>query len=145
MDKFRATRRLARFVNPLVKLAAGRVPGTALLETIGRRSGLPRTNPVGYHLEGNTMWIVAEHGPRADYVKNLKANPNVRIRLRRRWMKGVATPMPEEDPKPHLQKQWNKLSTATVRGFGTEPMVVRIDLSPQGGSSSGATSSGSTR
>ena len=91
------------------------------------------------------MWIVAEHGPRADYVKNLKANPNVRVRLGRRWRKGVATPMPEEDPKRHLQKQWNKLSTATVRGFGTGPMVVRIDLLPQVGDSRGATSSGSKR
>jgi hypothetical protein len=37
-------------------------PGYALLETVGRGSGLPRQTPVGDGLIGDTFWIVAEHG-----------------------------------------------------------------------------------
>ncbi|MEA2494212.1 MAG: hypothetical protein QOJ29_2123, partial [Thermoleophilaceae bacterium] len=31
---------------------------TALIETIGRRSGQPRVTPVTNGLDGNTFWIV---------------------------------------------------------------------------------------
>ena len=54
--------------NPPVKalFAAGLVPPSyALLETIGRTSGLPRQTPVGNGLVGATIWIVTEHGLRA--------------------------------------------------------------------------------
>lgn len=129
MDKFSFTRALAKYVvNPITKLGAGYVPGSALLETKGRKSGQPRRNPVGYHLEGNTVWIVSEHGERADYVKNLSANPQVKLKIKGEWRNGTATPVPDADPRMHLRKQSNKVSAATVRLVGTSPVVVRIDL-----------------
>lgn len=131
MDKFSVTRALAKYVaNPITKLGAGYVPGSALLETTGRKSGRPRRNPVGYHLDGATMWIVSEHGARADYVKNLRANPKVKVRIKGDWRAGTAALAPDEDPKEHLRKQKNKISSATVRLVGTVPAVVRIDLNP---------------
>jgi deazaflavin-dependent oxidoreductase (nitroreductase family) len=79
-DKRRVSRALAKYVvNPVVKLVAGYVPWWALLETIGRKTGRPWRNPVGNSLEGNTFWIVAEHGHHAGYVRNIKANPRVRL------------------------------------------------------------------
>lgn len=131
MDKFSVTRALAKHVaNPITKLGAGFIPGSALLETIGRRSGEPRRNPVGYYLEGNTMWIVSEHGERADYVKNMRSNAKVRVRIKGDWHTGAGRLEPNEDPKMHLRKQKNKVSSATVRLVGTKPAVVRIDLDP---------------
>lgn len=59
-------------------------PGTAILETIGRKSGRPRRNPVTNGLDDGVFWIVAEHGRRASYVRNIEANPRVRVRLGRR-------------------------------------------------------------
>jgi hypothetical protein len=50
-------------------------PGTAILETIGRKSGRPRRNPVTNGLDGGVFWIVAEHGRRASYVRNIDSNP----------------------------------------------------------------------
>ena len=75
MDKRRASTFLsARVFNPLV-LAAARAglptPSVVILETTGRRSGMPRRVPVGRALDGDTLWVVAEHGRRASYVKNL--------------------------------------------------------------------------
>ncbi|HXR68901.1 MAG TPA: nitroreductase/quinone reductase family protein, partial [Dermatophilaceae bacterium] len=53
----------------------------ALLETTGRRTGEPRLTPVGNGLDGSVFWIVAEHGNRCDYVKNLIADPKVRVKV----------------------------------------------------------------
>ena len=58
------------------------MPGRALLETIGRKTGRPRRTPVGDGLVDNQFWIVAEHGMQADYVRNLAKNPKVRLKLR---------------------------------------------------------------
>ena len=77
--------------NPLVTLIAGRLPGApALLETIGRKSGTPRHTPVGNGLSGDTFWIVAEHGRHSDYVRNIMANPRVRVRVGGTWRSGTA-------------------------------------------------------
>ena len=76
-----------RLFNPLVKAATNAglvVPGIAILETTGRNSGRPRRTPVTRSLDGDTCWIVAEHGRKAGYVRNIQADPSVRIKLGRR-------------------------------------------------------------
>jgi deazaflavin-dependent oxidoreductase (nitroreductase family) len=82
--KHRIVHGLQKYVfNPPVKalLAAGFVPPSyALLETVGRTSGMPRTTPVGNGLIGDTFWIVTEHGLTAGYVRNLQRNPSVRVK-----------------------------------------------------------------
>jgi F420H(2)-dependent quinone reductase len=53
-------------LNPVVLLAwqlGIPPPGDALLETTGRRTGLPRRTPVCDGLDGETFWLVAQHGP----------------------------------------------------------------------------------
>ncbi len=91
--------------NPPVKFmfAIGlAMPGRALLETIGRKSGKPRRVPVGIGLVGRQFWIVAEHGQKAAYVRNIVENPRVRLKLRdgmrSRWHKGTAYLLPDDDP-----------------------------------------------
>ena len=71
--------------NPPIKLlfSIGVVPpGYALLQTTGRKTGKPRRTPVGNGLVGRQFWIVAEHGQKAGYVRNIVANPRVRLKLR---------------------------------------------------------------
>src|SRR5262249_58594296 len=84
-------------VNPPVRalFALGLVPPThVLLETTGRKTGRPRQNPVGNGLDSDTLWIVAEHGRGASYVRNLEADPRVRVKIGRRWRTGTATVLP---------------------------------------------------
>ena len=50
-----------------------------IVETTGRVSGKKRRTVVGCHREGTTIWVVAEQGRRAGYVRNLEANPSVRL------------------------------------------------------------------
>src|SRR6266536_3508386 len=92
-------------INPLMRLllAIGINPlGLAILETRGRRSGKPRRVPVGNGRDGDAFWIIAEHGTRAGYVRNIQHDPRVRVRLRiglrYRWVSGVATVLPDDDP-----------------------------------------------
>jgi deazaflavin-dependent oxidoreductase (nitroreductase family) len=135
-------RRLVRLVqkyvvNPPVRLALrlGVLPPThALLETTGRRSGRPRQNPVGNGLadDGSTFWIVAEHGRAAAYVRNIEADPHVRVRVGRTWRTGVAHLLPDDDPHRRLRSIGHPVNAAMVRAMGTDLLSVRIDLDPPG-------------
>ena len=68
--------------NPPIRIlvAIGCAPaGYALLETIRRKTGKQRRTPVGNGLVGKQFWIVAEHGQKAGYVRNIMNNPRVRL------------------------------------------------------------------
>jgi deazaflavin-dependent oxidoreductase (nitroreductase family) len=108
-------------------------PGAAILETIGRKSGEPRRNPVTNGLDDGVFWIVAEHGRSASYVRNIAANPRVRVRVGRRWHYGIARAVPDDDPRARLRyinsrHPVTRLSTATVRLLQTDLLTLRIDL-----------------
>lgn len=120
-------------INPVVRrLLEWGVPGTgtALLETTGRRSGLPRRVPVGNGLRGEQFWIVTEHGWSADYVKNIQRDPRVRVKVGRRWRDGTAYLLPDEDPIARMRWLGRLANDAMVRLLGTEHLVLRIDLAP---------------
>lgn len=129
-------RRIARFttnklVNPGMRalLRAGLAPAThALLETTGRKSGLPRQVPLGNGLRGDDFWIVTEHGYAADYVKNIQANPNVRVKVGRRWYTGVAEILADEDPEARLRWLGRPVNDTLLRLVGTQQLVIRIRL-----------------
>jgi deazaflavin-dependent oxidoreductase (nitroreductase family) len=134
VDKRQLASGLAKYaINPLAKLAhrIGLPVGVVILETTGRKSGLPRRNPVGKSLEGDTLWIVAEHGPRANYVRNIEANPRVRVKIGRHWRTGTAHLMPDDDPRERQRRMSNKLNSAVVRVMQTDMLTVRIDLDPR--------------
>jgi deazaflavin-dependent oxidoreductase (nitroreductase family) len=104
------------------------VPFWSLLETIGHKSGEPRRNPVGNGLIGDTFWIVAEHGRKAHYVRNMAKNPRVRVRVGARWRSGTAQLMPDDDPLQRQRQLGRRFNAVFVRTMGTELMTVRIDL-----------------
>jgi deazaflavin-dependent oxidoreductase (nitroreductase family) len=112
-----------RVANPMMRL----MPFQTLLETTGRKSGEPRRTPLGGSRIGDQFWFVSEFGEKSQYVKNIKANPNVRVRLRGRWHKGVAHLVPDDDPTARLQSlpQFNSFA---VRAFGTNLLTIRVDL-----------------
>jgi deazaflavin-dependent oxidoreductase (nitroreductase family) len=120
-----------RIFNPPIRALASRglAPGVALLETTGRKSGEPRRTPVSNGLERttNTFWIVAEMGRKAAYVRNLEADPHVRVRVRGRWRAGTAHIPEGEDPRARLQSI-NRLNALGVKAMGVDLLVIRIEL-----------------
>ena len=122
-------------INPPLKaaLAAGIVPPThALLETTGRKTGKPWRNPVGNGLstDGQTFWIVAEHGHKAGYVRNIAADPRVRVKVGRRWRSGTAEILEDDDPVNRLKQIGRAVNGAMVRAMGTDLLTVKVDLEP---------------
>jgi deazaflavin-dependent oxidoreductase (nitroreductase family) len=133
VDKRRLTTAVAKHVlNPIVTIGVdtGLLRGWAIIETTGRKSGRPRRTPVGNGLQGDTFWIVAEHGHRAGYVRNIEADPRVRVNVRGRWRSGTARPFPDDDPRARQRRIGRRLNAAAVRAMGTELLSVRVDLDP---------------
>jgi deazaflavin-dependent oxidoreductase (nitroreductase family) len=104
------------------------LPLVVILETRGRKSGQPRRIPVGKAITGDTLWVVAEHGRRAAYVKNIEADPHVRVRVGRRWRSGIAEVLYDDDWRARQRRLPNKINSASVRLMGTEHLTIRIDL-----------------
>ena len=134
-------RTLQRYVlNPLFRLLlVMRVNpyGLVLLETRGHRTGKLRQVPVGNGRKGNDLWIIAEHGTRAGWVRNVQADPRVRVRLRKglryHWVNGTATVRPDEDPLARQRQiiAWHPLralNAINVRVFGADLVVVHVQL-----------------
>ena len=110
------------FVNPV-----GRQLPITMLETTGRKSGLPRRTAVGGRVIDNQFWMVSEHGERSDYVLNIKADPRVRVRINGRWRTGTAHLLPDDDPVARL-RQLRGLNSAMVRLMGSDLLTIRVDL-----------------
>ena len=133
----------AKLLNPIVRAAVRLglpLPLVVILETRGRKSGQPRQIPVGKTLDGDTLWIVAEHGRRASYVRNIEADPHVRVRIGRRWRAGVATVLHDDDWRARQRRLPNKVNSVVVRAVGTEHVTVRVDLDPAGAAGPGPAS-----
>ena len=129
-------------INPLDKIAFALrrpPPGDALLETTGRRTGRPRVTPVCDGTEGDTFWIIAQHGRSADYVRNIEANPHVRVRgslSRTGWRTGTAHLLDEDDPAERVRilsrgNRWRRLCLQASGAIATNPLTVRVDLDPR--------------
>jgi deazaflavin-dependent oxidoreductase (nitroreductase family) len=136
-----------RVVNPLVVALVNRglgPPTYAVVETIGRRTGRTRMVPVANGLHGDTFWLISGLGERASYVRNIRANPRVRVRarparlrdgVRMRWRSGTAHPIPEDDARARHRRLGRgrpgyRLDGILLRGLasGGDMLTVRVDL-----------------
>lgn len=104
-----------------------RMPFQTLLETTGRKSGEPRTTPLGGRRVGDAFWFVSEFGEKSQYVRNILADPNVRVRLNGRWHRGTAHLLPDDDAKERM-RTLPGYNNVGVRTFGTNLLTVRVDL-----------------
>ena len=68
-----------------------------LLTTTGRKSGLPRVTPLQYEEVDGTIYVGAARGQKADWFRNIIANPNVEVRLKSRRFRGVGEPITDPD------------------------------------------------
>jgi deazaflavin-dependent oxidoreductase (nitroreductase family) len=120
-------RQFVHHVQRLVVNPIGRQLPVTMLETTGRKSGQPRRTAIGGKLVGNQYWMVSEHGDHSDYVRNIKANPAVRLRVGGQWRSGVAHLLPDDDPWERL-RHLPRLNSTGVRVMGTDLLTVRVDL-----------------
>jgi deazaflavin-dependent oxidoreductase (nitroreductase family) len=97
-----------------------------ILETSGRKSGQPRRVPLARGpVEGRTVWLVAVHGKHAGFVRNVIAEPRVRIKMRGRWSSGRASVEPIDLERLRSFNLYARLGPRTI---GIDPALVRIEL-----------------
>lgn len=103
-----------------------------LLTTRGRRSGLPRVTPLQYESVGSNFYLGAARGLRADWVRNLQANPQVEVRVGRRLLSATARVVTDRGPiADFLQLRLNRhphIVGAILRSEGLPRVPSRADL-----------------
>jgi deazaflavin-dependent oxidoreductase (nitroreductase family) len=124
--KARFARAFWRVVNPPSRAFAGIAPWWVVIETTGRKSGRPRQVPLARGpVDGNVTWVIAVHGRHAGFVRNVEADPIVRLRLRGRWHRGRATIHAMD---PAIVARFNRYARSGPRTLGWDPLLVRIEL-----------------
>ncbi|MGK8464809.1 nitroreductase/quinone reductase family protein [Nocardia cyriacigeorgica] len=120
--------RFWKLSGPGARLLAPIVPFWVVLETTGRQSGQPRRKPLARGItEGRQMLLVSVHGRRADWVRNIEADPRVRLRTGLRWRNGIAS---IELLTPQQLSRFSSYIRSVAGRFameGTEQVLVRID------------------
>lgn len=86
-----------------VLIRAGVVPSSYLLTTRGRRTGLPRTNPVTIVERDGKRWLVAPYGP-VSWVHNARASGRVTLRRGRETVDYTIREASPEEAGPVLKQ-----------------------------------------
>ncbi len=60
------------------------------LTTTGRKSGKPHEIEIWFGINGNSLYLLSGGGEGSDWVKNLRVNPNVKVRIAKHAFTGIA-------------------------------------------------------
>jgi deazaflavin-dependent oxidoreductase (nitroreductase family) len=97
-----------------------------LLETKGRRTGIPRTTPLARGpVDGDAVWLTSVHGQNAAWVRNIMAAPEVRIKLTGRWYRAHAT---VHDYDATIARRFNAYARSGPTTLGINPVLVRVRI-----------------
>ena len=110
-----------RAVAALTRLGVS-VAGSRVLEVRGRKSGEWRQTPVNPLTIDGRRYLVAPRG-HTQWVKNLRANPQGRLRVGRRVENFTATELPDEEKPPLLReylRRWKWEVGAFFGGVGPD-------------------------
>ena len=103
------------------------------LTTIGRRSGLERTIEIWFAAEGPTLYLLSGGRDRSDWVKNIRRESRISVRIGRRTYDGRARVVEDaaEDARARRllaakYEGWNK--GKRLSGWARTSLPVAIDL-----------------
>ena len=99
------------------------------LITIGRATGQPREARVWFAALGDRLFVLSEKGARADWVRDLAADPVVRLRIEGRTFEGRGRSVEGEPDDPVAREAIAaRYGTKGLATFLREGLPVRIDL-----------------
>jgi len=103
--------------------AADGEPLFLYLTTKGRRSGAPRDIEIWFTQHQGRYYVIAEHGNRAQWVRNIMAHPGVSFRVGEQSFAGQGRVV-DSETDPHLHRTVQRLSEAKY-GWG-DGLVVEL-------------------
>jgi deazaflavin-dependent oxidoreductase (nitroreductase family) len=115
-------------------LGLGSLIGRAilLLTTTGRKTGRRRVTPLQYEEIDGLIHIGSARGTRADWYRNIKANPTVELRVRNKRFKGRGETVTDlqqvADFLEHRLKKRPRFVGALMRTEGLPPNPTREQL-----------------
>jgi deazaflavin-dependent oxidoreductase (nitroreductase family) len=84
------------------------------LTTIGRRTGLPRQIEIWFVVYRDRFYLVAETGEAAAWVKNLRSNPEVTVRIGERQIGAKARVLDRETDR----ELWDQVAAVAHHKYG---------------------------
>ena len=84
------------------------------LTSIGRRTGLPRQIEIWFVAYNERFYLFAETGEAAAWVKNIRRNPEVRVRIDQQEIRGTARVLDREADR----KLWDQVAAIADRKYG---------------------------
>ncbi len=103
-----------------------------LLTTIGRKSGKPRVTPLQYEQVDGKIYLGAALGRKADWVRNIQANPQVKVQIKSREFSGLAELITDaREIADFLElrlRRHPRMIGAMLRGEGMHIPPARVDL-----------------
>lgn len=75
------------------------------LTTTGRKSGHPHEIEICFGIQGDSLYLLSGNGEDSDWVRNLRADPNVTVRIAKHAFTGIARIVNEEKERtlaPHM-------------------------------------------
>lgn len=99
-------RRIAtRYVNPVMRPVAGRLPGFGILTHRGRKTGRSYQTPINLFRRGDTYFFFLTYGSDAQWVKNVLSTGSCSVETRGRLVELVEPELvtdPELRPAPPI-------------------------------------------
>jgi deazaflavin-dependent oxidoreductase (nitroreductase family) len=84
------------------------------LTTIGRRTGLPRQVEIWFVVYGEHCYLFAEMGEAADWVKNIRRNPNVTVQVGEWQLDATARVLDRQADR----KLWEQVAVMATHKYG---------------------------
>lgn len=84
------------------------------LTTIGRKTGLPREIEIWFIVCRERFYLFCEHGETAGWVRNIRHNPKVSVRVGGRGFEATARVLDHERDR----KLWDEVQAVANRKYG---------------------------
>lgn len=92
-----------------------------VIKHYGRKSGLARLTPVNYTLVKDEIYCVAAYGEKADWYRNVHANPGVEVWLPNGWWEGRVEEIQGQEGRVDLIRQILIASGFAAYTVGLDP------------------------
>jgi deazaflavin-dependent oxidoreductase (nitroreductase family) len=104
------------------------------LTTVGRKTGKPRTIEIWFVIYQRHIYLLAEHGLKAQWVRNIQANPEVTIQIEQHRFRARGRIL---DDAPDRQ-EWQAVADLSRRKYGWgEGLPVAFDARQEDGLENG--------